>query len=222
MPKVDKEYFNVDENIKQNTVEDILIPGENVLVELHPDKKTFIAESILKGLPLALIWGGVDFFIIYMMITTGAFGDAGGEMSGFIVPFLILFFALHLIPVWAYVANVVKKVVGYKNITYVLTDKRIIIRSGIIGIDFKIFHYYEINSIDVKVGILDRIFKVGDLYIKSDSQSAVIEDIKAPYAYSSKIQKIILDLKADMAYPNDLRPETNHGYNTNYVGDDKK
>ena len=87
-----------------------------------------------------------------------------------------------------------------------------------IGIDFKIFNYYEINSLDVKVGIFDRMFKVGDLYIKSNSQSAIIEDIKAPYAYSTKIQKIILDLKTDMNYPNDLRPDENHGYKTKYRG----
>ena len=213
---IDKNYFDVDENIKQNTIEDILTSGEEKLVELEPHKTTFFLESLLRGLPLALIWGGFDFFFIFMMIQTGVF-----EESMTMVPVLIGFFAVHLIPVWLYFVNVFKKIAGYKNIKYVLTNKRIIIRSGLIGIDFKIFYYSEIDSVTVRVGILDRIFKVGDLFIKSKTQTAMIEDIKAPYAYSSKIQKIILDLKADMAFPNDLRPDTNHGYNTDYVSNDK-
>ena len=216
MAQIDKNYFDVDENIKQNKVEDILIPGEEVLARLNPHKQTFILESILKGLPIALVWAGFDFFFIFMMIQTGAFNDMG---PGFVFG-IIAFFAIHLIPVWLYIVNIVKKLAGYKNIEYVLTDKRVIIRSGLIGVDFKFIYYSDIDSINVKVGIFDRLFKVGDLHIKSNTQTAVIEDIKAPYAYSAKIQKIVTDLKTDMAYPNDLRPKTNHGYNTKYTGDE--
>ena len=218
MGQINKDYFDINEDMKANTIDDILVEGEQKLVELTPHKKTFILESFLKGLPFALLWGGFDAFFIVMMITTGAFNEMGGTAMIFVI---IGFFVIHLIPVWLYIAGIIKKLAGYKNIKYVLTDKRIIIRSGLIGIDFKIFYYSEIDSIDVKVGLLDRIFKVGDLYIKSKTQSAVIEDIKAPYAYSSKIQKIILDIKADIEFPNDYRPDKNSGYNTNYIADEK-
>ena len=70
--------------------------------------------------------------------------------------------------------------------------------------------------------MLDRIFKVGDLYIQTASQVGKIENIKAPYHYSSKIQKIVQDIKTDINFPNDLRPSENHGYNTKYIGDNKK
>ena len=212
MSQIDKDYFNVEESIKQNKVEDILGDGEEVLVSLKPNRKVYILESIFKGLPIVLLWGGIDAFSLYMIISTGAFVESG------MIWFIVLFFALHLIPVWMYIARIVKVVAGYKNISYTFTDKRVIVRSGIIGIDFKYQYYSDIASVNVKVGIFDRLFKVGDVHIQGNTQHIVVEDINAPYIYADKIQKIVRDLKADMQFPNDLRPEENHGYNTRYKG----
>ena len=106
---------------------------------------------------------------------------------------------------------------GYKNLSYAFTDKRIIVRSGIVGIDFKYIYYTDINTVDVSVGILDRLFKVGDIKITSNLQTAVLDDVISPYQYADKIQTIVRDLKADMLYPHDLRPEENNGYRTKYT-----
>ena len=160
----------------------------------------------------ALLWGGIDAFIIITLIATNAFAEMGTTVG-----FIFAFFAFHLLPVWLYVAQVVKRVMGYKNLSYAFTDKRIIVRSGVVGIDFKFIYYTDIDSVNVKVGILDRIFKVGDIYVKSSTQTAVLDDVKAPYKYGDKIQEIVRDLKADMLYPNDLRPAENNGYNTKYT-----
>lgn len=210
MANIDEEYFKVEEDIKNNKVEDILAPGESILVRFKPDKKTYVLESIFKGLPLALVWGGFDAFFIYMIISQ----NVAKEIGMWFIPFMIFFFGIHLIPVWLFIYRLIKKLAGYKNLEYVFTDKRIIIRSGLIGVDFKYIYYEEIQSVIVKVGIFDRLFKVGDLYIQTASQTGIVEDIKAPYQYSSKIQKIAQDIKTDINYPNDLRPEENHGYNT--------
>lgn len=212
MSQIDKDYFNVEESIEQNKVEDIIGDGEEVLVSLKPNRKVYILESIFKGLPIVLLWGGIDAFAIYMIISSGAFAETG------MIWFIVLFFALHLIPVWMYIARVVKVVAGYKNVSYTFTDKRVIVRSGVIGIDFKYQYYSDIASVNVKVGIFDRLFKVGDVHIQGNTQHIVVEDISAPYIYADKIQKIVRDLKADMQFPNDLRPEENHGYNTKYKG----
>ena len=212
MANIDKEFFKVDESIKQNEIKNILGEEEEVLLTLKPERKVYVAESILKGLPVALLWGGIDAFVIYTLIASGALQEVG-MMAGF----LIGFFTIHLIPVWLYFAQVIKRVMGYKNLSYAFTDKRIIVRSGLVGIDFKFIYYTDIDSVDVKVGILDRLFKVGDLYVKSNTQTAVLDDIKSPYIYGDKIQEIVRDLKADMLYPNDLRPEENNGYKTKYT-----
>lgn len=210
MAKLDKDYFQIEEGMKQNEIKDILSDDEEVLVNLKPNRKVYLLESIFKGLPVVLIWLAADTFAITMIASTGTIYEP------WLIAFFIFFFALHLIPVWIYIYSIIKVIVSYKNLEYVFTDKRIIVRSGLIGIDFKYVYYYEINSVTVNVGLFDRMFKVGDIIIKSNNQVVKVNDISYPYKYSDKIQEIVRDLKADMAFPNDLRPNENHGYNTKY------
>ncbi|MBQ2494286.1 MAG: hypothetical protein II520_03520, partial [Bacilli bacterium] len=103
MANIDENYFNPDEGIMQNQVEDILEEGETILQRLKPDRRDYILEAIFKGLPFVLIWAAFDVFFIVMMVTTGAFT----QMGGFMIPVLIGFFALHLLPVWLYIAGIV-------------------------------------------------------------------------------------------------------------------
>ncbi len=210
---IDENYFKTDNPMKQNSVEDILSKDEKILQRLKPNKRVLLLESIFKGLPIVLLWVAFDTFFIVMMIVTGAFKENPG-----LIPAVIAFFALHLLPLWLYILNIIKTMAGAKNIEYVFTDKRIIIRSGVIGIDFKNIYYTDVQGINCKVGIFDRMFKVGDLYIKALNQSAVLMNIETPYFYLQKLQKITLDIKTDIQYPNDLRPKENHGYNTEYKG----
>lgn len=210
---IDENYFKTDNPMKQNSVEDILSKDEKILQRLKPNKRVLLLESIFKGLPVVLLWVAFDTFFIVMMIVNGAFKENPG-----LIPAVIAFFALHLLPLWLYILNIIKTMAGAKNIEYVFTDKRIIIRSGVIGIDFKNIYYTDVEGINCKVGIFDRMFKVGDLYIKALNQSAVLMNIETPYFYLQKLQKITLDIKTDIQYPNDLRPKENHGYNTEYKG----
>jgi len=210
---IDENYFKTDNPMKQNSVEDILSEDEQILQRLKPHKKVFVLEAIFKGLPIALLWGAFDAFFIVMMIQSGLLEENPIFLIG-----IIIFFALHLLPLWMYIVSVVKNIAGFKNIEYVFTNKRIIIRSGLIGIDFKNIYYTAIEGINCKVGLFDRMFKVGDLYIKAQDQSAVLVDIPNPYFFLEKLQRITIDIKTDIQYPNDLRPKDNHGYHTNYKG----
>ncbi|MCR5348626.1 MAG: PH domain-containing protein [Bacilli bacterium] len=213
MARIDSDFFKIDDNaaIKVNAVEDVLTEDEEVLLRLTPDRRDYILESIFKGLPFVLLWVAFDVFAITMMVNSGAFAHMGA-----IIFLIIGFFALHLLPVWLYVAGIVRRIGGYKNVEYVFTDRRLIIRSGLVGIDFKFFYYSDITSVDVKVGLWDRMFKVGDIYVKSTTQAAVLEDVHNPYQYGAKIQELIQDIKTDISYPNALRPDENPGYGTKY------
>ena len=210
---IDENYFKTDNPMKQNRIEDILSEDEAILQRLKPNCKVLLLEAIFKGLPFVLLWLAFDSFFIIMMITTGVFSQ-----NPYILIFVIAFFALHLLPLWMYIANIIKTMAGSKNIEYVFTNRRIIIRSGVIGIDFKTIYYTDVEGINCKVGIFDRMFKVGDLYIKAHDQSAVLMNIEMPYFFLEKLQKITLDIQTDIQYPNDLRPKENHGYKTDYKG----
>lgn len=115
-----------------------------------------------------------------------------------------------------WIGNTVRAFREVKNLEYAITDKRIIIRSGVIGIDFKFINYTEIDSVNVKVGFIDKIFKVGDIYINSSVNSGVLWDVSNPYGIARALQKVTTDIKSDIHYPNALRPDSNPGYKTGY------
>ena len=163
-------------------------------------------------LPFALLWIFFDGFMIYMMVANDIFS----HIPTFAIIFIVIFFLLHLMPFWFWLANTLTAWAQYKNIEYVLTSKRIIIKSGLI-VDIKNIYYTEVESVNVKVGIVDNMFKVGDIYIKCKQSTAFIMDIKQPYVVLNKIQEIVNDIKTDMIYPNALRQQTNEGYNTKYT-----
>ncbi len=214
MGKIDENYFKMDDNMKHNTIEDILDEDENVLLRLKPKKSAYILNSFLTMLPFVLIWLCFDVGFIVIMATQA---NTPSIIWAFIVPF----FAVHLMPVWIWLANILKANRNHKNLEYAFTEKRIIIRSGVIGIDFKNIYYSDIEGVNLKVGIIDRLCKVGDIYIQANTQTSVILDIENPYFILSKLQKIVLDIKTDIYFPNNLRPDENDGYKTKYKGFDK-
>ena len=211
MKEIDEKYFK--EPISQNTVEDILEEDEKILKRTKPDKRAYILSSAFKMLPLALFWLAFDAAFLTLIGKAMSNGEMPLGMLGFIVPFFIV----HLVPVWLWIAKIVRSVLEIKNIEYVFTDKRIIIRSGVI-VDFKFLYYDKIESVNAKVGLLDRLCKVGDVYVTAAGTKAVIFDQSDPYTLATQLQRVANDVKADVMYPNALRPSVNPGYATKYAG----
>lgn len=211
--KIDEKYFSIDEkNMQANTIDDILEENENILWRDKPNKKAYITGAILQKLPFVILW-----LIFDIAFVVGAVITAPSPFVFIIIPFIII----HLAPVWIWIANLIKSTIEIKNIDYAFTEKRILIRSGVIGIDIKSIYYSDISSVNVKVGIVDRILKVGDIYIKASTKAQVLYDIKNPYFIGEKLQKIALDIKTDINFPNAYRPDENPGYNTKYTANNK-
>ena len=166
--------------------------------------------------PIAFIWMLFDGFAIAAIFVSDIDVSSSGEMPVPLWLILVVFFAIHLFPVWIWLGGIIKGFVEIKNIEYAFTDRRIIIREGIVGINFQSIYYSDVTSVNLKVGVMDRILHVGDIYISSSETPAVLFDVKNPYEISSKLQKITLDIKTDVNYPNALRPDVNPGYNTKY------
>lgn len=206
----DEKYFReLDTGKEISEIKDMLDENEEILWQGKPNKKSYILSNFLKMLPIALIWLCFDGFFIAMIISTLS------EIGGFIW-FFILFFAFHLTPVWIWIGNFVRSIMEIKNIEYAITDKKIVIKSGIVGIDFKVFLYSEVTGVFIKRGFIDKYFKVGDIYINTTSQKGVIYDVDNPYQVYKLLQQTSNDIKSDIYYPNALRPEENNGYNTKY------
>ena len=210
--QIDERYF-YDNAMQKNSIDDVVDDSEKVLWRGRPNAKSYVLAAMLKMMPIALVWLIFDGAFIFFISRGMASGDIPLALLGFIVPF----FLLHLTPVWLWIGKTVRAVREVRNLEYAITDKRIIIRSGVVGIDFKFINYTEIDSVNVKVGIIDRIFRVGDIYINSSVNSGVLWDVENPYNIGNALQKVTLDIKSDIHYPNDMRPSTNHGYQSDYT-----
>jgi membrane protein YdbS with pleckstrin-like domain len=191
-------------------MDNMLMGGEEVLWRGKPKKNAFVMNRIIKILPIALIWILFDGIMIGAMIITGAIR----EMLWFAIPF----FAFHLLPVWVWLGNVISASKRWKNTEYAITDKRIILRDGLFGYNFKSIDYAEVDHVNIRVGFIDRLLKVGDIHItvSGKTDNNVILDIEQPFSVFKMLQKTVLDIKTDIHYPNELRPQVNPGYNTQY------
>ena len=193
---------------------------ERIKWEGKPNKKCFIFESIFNPmLPFAILWGVIDFSIIGF----GFFGERTREMSH-MLPFLIGFFAIHLMPVWIYLSGVLLARRRYKNTNYIVTDRAIYTSQGVFSKKVQSKPFAEMSHIDLNRGFFDQRFGVGDVICTSShnnpngtSSTIVISSISDYMEVFNMVKKLQQDIYTDIMYPNDKRPKENHGYNTEYI-----
>lgn len=197
---------------------------ENIIWRGRPDKKCFIFESIFNSmLPFALIWCIVDLSIFGISFGNGAISKL----------FILAFMALHMMPVWMYIGGVILSFRKYRNTAYLITDRGIYISSGMFSKRFEMKPFTDLSHVNIHRGIFDQFLGVGDVLticshdsfssVNSNSHShshrgMTICDIRDYKEVFKLIKDLQTDIYSDTMYPNDLRPESNHGYKTKYRG----
>lgn len=208
MKTPDKKYFIDDKKII-DTIESVLNTDENILWRGKPLKKSFILSAVLKMLPLVILWVGID---VTLIVCFAIFL----EIDWWFYLIFAVFFLFHLMPLWIYIWNLITSFRRLKIEEYAFTDKRIIIKRGFLAPNIISIYYSSITSINLRIGIIEKACKVGDIYIVSENGKFIIEDISNPYYIYSELQRIANDIKSDIIYPNNLRPSENDGYKTSY------
>lgn len=196
---------------------DILDSNERIIWSDKPHLLVHLAT----GFPLLIVgilWGILDSFFI-----TG-FMFSGEGIGGFF-NFFSIFMFLHLFPLWIGVGNMIRLFLVYRNTFFCYTDKRVIIKTGFMGVDYKTKDFYNINNVEVNVGPLENMLGAGTIrideeYVRTGKHSRRVGHrlygIKEPYEVFKALKEIVMDIKSDINYPNDYRPETNKGYKTRY------
>lgn len=181
---------------------------------------------ILSGVPFLIIgclWGAFDLFFFS--------AAAAGKVKGNMPPGGIKFFLLiHSAPFWLSLLNMVRLFLVYENTHYALTNKRIMLRTGFLGTDFRSVDYDQISDVEVMVGPVEALFKCGTIkpFTGRDVMSHNMRNhrgplmpthgaflcIKEPYRVFRLLKELSVNTKTDWQYPNALRPEHNPGYNT--------
>lgn len=197
----------------------MLSAGESVIWRGKPKRFVFILTKSMAMMPIALLWLGIDLTMMVPMLSSG-------EMLTFIVPF----FVLHLMPVWIWLGNILTAGRRWKNTSYFVTNKRIIIQGGFLAVNETSLFYKDIRNAQMRVGLWDKLFQTADIIFddgscfhtgRSHSNSGnshrfAFEDLDNGQAVYNTVQKVIMDIQTDIEYPNAYRPAENPGYQTDY------
>ena len=85
---------------------------------------------------------------------------------------------------------------GYKNLCYAYTNKRLIVRSGMIGVDYRTLDYKDISTSSVDVGLLDKGGKTGTIFFKSPSAAISLRYVEKPYDLMREIKEYMTSVNA--------------------------
>jgi membrane protein YdbS with pleckstrin-like domain len=162
----------------------------------------------------------LGFCALWINSTSSMTPDTLNPLTFFITPFVIVGLTLMLIPVY--------RLLVHQSIKYAITDRRVMLQSGLIGKDFEIIDFDKIQNSYVNVGIIDKLFGGGSGSISIDagrlkstkygsrSHPYVLISVDNPYNVFKFFKKVSFDIKTDMHYPNAMRPQSNPGYKTDY------
>ncbi len=206
-------------------VENLLTTGESIIWRGKPKRFAFIFNKCAAMFPIALLWMLFDFFFIYTMSKSGAFSALTSPM---LILFFVAFFAVrffsgqfhyvHLFPVWSWVYGVLTAGKRWQNTEYILTDRRIVIVTGFVNLNIDSVFYTDVKNVALRYSLFDKMLGVGDIYFELTNSSRAFLDLTDPEEVYTAAQKIVIDIQTDIHYPNKLRPDTNPGYTTSYLG----
>ncbi len=183
----------------EKEIEMVLEKNEKILWSGKPDLKAAVLKSFL-GVIIILIIAGFFYFSTSNPTTCTINGQERPpeDCASFISPIAIILFILALLtPIFAYFYA--------KITTYVVSNKRLLIKSGFIGADIRSIYYDQIRSVFVNVDLFGKLLNTGTILIdtgritQTDKGSKTVydrfENIKNPYDVYRIIQSVLSDRK---------------------------
>ena len=181
-------------------------PDESVIWEGRPKKSAFILKSFFNFLlPISIVWVAVDSVGIFSIFSE----DAGMERF-----FLIPFFALHLLPVWLYLGNIIFSFLRYRNTQYLLTDRNLYLSGGIFAKEVRIKPLSRLSNIQSRVGLFDKLCHVGSIVLDEQTDSVdstgrtkatEIQSIPDFDDLLKRIRSLQYEAASDLSFPNKFR-----------------
>ena len=161
--------------------EQILDKNDQVLKIYLPDKKRAWCGTILYAVFMALILVPVTVCCFFASLISGIF----------MALFCLLFVVMPLIGVKLWCDKTI----------YAVTDKRILIRTGYIGVDYKSLDFKMLGAISVNVGLVDKMIRrnTGSISFGSMSSPLTAQNpasysfryVVAPYDVNREVKEII-------------------------------
>lgn len=170
----------------ENVFNDIIEKDEKIIKVFKPNKMRYWFGIILGGIGWLFATG---FWFILPLL--GAVADEPtGEMD------VLWFISIGFVAIFALVllVSLICSAVSYRNRFYAYSNKRILIRSGIIGIDYRTLEFQSLTATNVRVSFLDKILgtKTGTIEFASPSSPIGMgyngARVASPYAFKGITQ----------------------------------
>ena len=199
----------------------VLNKNEKTHWEGRPKFLPFLMSGAIMSMIIGLIF---IVFLIPMTLSIAPLMEEIGYM------YVLILLPLLVPGIFFIIVAPIYQILVHRHIYYAITDKRIILQKGLIGIDFEIVDFYQVTNAEVNVGAFDKLF-VGDsgsILISTAGSFTygrhgpiqrpyVLRNIENPYAVFRFFKDVAHAVKTDIQFPNKYRPDTNPGYNTNYT-----
>jgi uncharacterized membrane protein YdbT with pleckstrin-like domain len=104
---------------------------------------------------------------------------------------------------------VVRKFVNWFTTTYTFTNRRFIQRSGFIAKKGTTIPLNRISEVDFDIGLIDRIFGCGTLYVSDASESGRVPLKDIPRV--EEVQRVVAEELHKLTQPHESRPSTDDG-----------
>ncbi|UAY50932.1 PH domain-containing protein [Ferruginibacter albus] len=193
-----------------------LLPGFDSIKD-NDEKIIWIGRSKFIPFIFSGIWAGIS--IIAFVATWIAIGTQIKPENGNIAGWE---FWLGLLPVIFFLWLFFKRLFSFNNTYYAYSDRRVMMRTGFIGTDFKIIDYDKISGIEVTVNFIERVYNVGTIKFFSNRTQVDEGDatklydnweaIPNPYEVFKEVKKVMIDIKIGYNNASDLQLETNPSY----------
>lgn len=130
----------------------VLEPSETIVWQDVVNKKVIVFYLIIS----LLITLGLSMYAFSQETIAYTSNGVPKVIAGTTVGLVVLI-AGALLSLIGFLSNIVKK--------YVITNKRVLIRSGLIGTDFNSIYFTQVRNANVNVGLVDKLFSVGTINI---------------------------------------------------------
>ena len=162
-------------------------PGERVLFKTRPLFLSALESTFLRFIVLLLLLYFFTTIISYFALIQGNLSSLVGiPFVQWSTNFLILIIAILFF--W-----ILWSILSWRSVCYILTNQRVMIKSGVISKKSVYMHYNKIQDIIISRGLLQRLSSSGNIEIFGgrDRTSLIMENIPKPEEVEDMINQKI-------------------------------
>jgi hypothetical protein len=148
-----------------------IAPDESVVWEGRPVRGAYILSAVNRSSlwALLLIPMGIGFARVGFTYLLQPSREVAG-VRVMMLAFILVGIVTALIGFYLLIGRAIESALVYRNIAYVLTNKRVLIRQGLIGFSWESVELEDVRHTEIKMSLADRLFSSGTISLLTRAQ----------------------------------------------------